>query len=151
MARNFKITLSDTDLCSRVKTVMGIPDAFLPDDVISSPDFKNKSEIYINDILAEIQEKPISDNTQDLINMSGIYYICSLLCITMPVRLPNRMENLSTKTLLQTINWDKVSEEMLGRCDDILEQILDDEGIETVLGSTIIELSDETSYPNQYI
>ena len=52
---------------------------------------------------------------------------------------------------MQTINWDKVSEEMLGRCDDILEQILDDEGIETVLGSTIIELSDETSYPNQYM
>ena len=44
----FNISLKDSDLSSRVKSVIGIPDAFLNDSLITSPDYKYKSEIYIN-------------------------------------------------------------------------------------------------------
>ena len=148
----FKITLDNATISSRVKSVIGVPDAFLSDSAITSPDFKVQAETYINDQLSEIADnyvdKTIPEQLQSKINVSAIYYMCSQLAISMPVRLPIRMENISTKTLLQTIDWFKFSEEMLGRCDSILENILEDEGIESVLGNTMIALSDETTYPN---
>lgn len=152
----FNISLKDSDLSSRVKSVIGIPDAFLNDSVITSPDFKYKAEIYINSQLNELneiyeeEEKEVSEEVQRLIDMSAIYYIAYLLCVSMPVRLPNRMENISTKTLLQTIDWYKFAEEMLGRCDDLLSKILEDEEVDSsTLGNTVIALSDETTYPNE--
>lgn len=152
----FSISLKDSDLSNRVKSVIGIPDAFLNDSVITSPDFKYKAEIYINSQLNELneiyeeEEKEVSEEVQRLIDMSAIYYIAYLLCVSMPVRLPNRMENISTKTLLQTIDWYKFAEEMLGRCDDLLNKILEDEEVDSsTLGNTIIALSDETTYPNE--
>lgn len=147
----FKISLENVELAKRVKTIIGIPEPFLNDETIISPEFKNKSEIYINNFLKEIKDIVIENETQNLINMSAIYYIAYLLCVSMPIRLPSRMENISTKTLLQTIDWYKFSDEMLGRCDDLLNKILEDEGIEISYGSTIIALSDETTYPNTTI
>lgn len=150
----FEITLDEKALSSRVKSLIGIPDAFLSDSVITSPDFKLKAQKYINKQLVQIADnynESITDELQDLVNMSGVYYIAYLLCVTMPVRLPVRMENISTKTLLQTIDWGKFADEMLGRCDDILTGVLEDEGIEMISGSTIIALSDEMSYPNTLI
>lgn len=147
----FEFSLKDEDISKRVKAIIGIPDVFLDDAIIVSPDFKGKAELYVNKQLKELEGLEPSDSTQELIDMSIIYYICYLLCITMPVRLPVRMENISTKTLLQNIDWNKVGEEMLSRADDLLEQILEDEGIELELGSTFIGLSDETSYPNSML
>lgn len=151
----FNISLKDDELSDRVKSVIGIPDAFLNDSVITSPDFKMKAEIYINSQLSEVneiyneEEREVDEETQRLIDMSAIYYISYLLCVSMPVRLPNRMENISTKTLLQTIDWYKFAEEMLSRCDDLLNKILENEEIDTTIGNTIIALSDETTYPNE--
>lgn len=150
----FKITLSNSNLATRVKSVIGVPDAFLSDDVVTSPDFKDKAQEYINNQLYDIREKyqdEVPEDIQSKIDMSAVYYICSLIGVTMPVRLPIRMENISTKTLLQTIDWYKFSEEMLSRCDSILSNMLKDEGITDDLGSTIIVLTDETVYPNTYM
>lgn len=151
----FKITLDNATISNRVKSVIGVPDAFLSDSTITSPDFKVQAETYINDQLSEIvdnyPEETKPEQLQSKINVSAIYYICSQLAISMPVRLPIRMENISTKTLLQTIDWFKFSEEMLGRCNSILDDILEDEGVESVLGNTFIALSDETTYPNASI
>lgn len=146
----FTFSLSDETIAERVKAVIGVPEVFLEDEVITSPVYKDKAIIYINKQLKEIADIEIDDNTQLLIDMAGIYYICHLLCISMQVRLPNRMENISTKTLLQQIDWYKFAEEMLGRAEDILDEILEDNGIE-ILGSTIVALSDETTYPNSYM
>ena len=44
----FEITLDEKALSSRVKSLIGIPDAFLSDSVITSPDFKLKAQKYIN-------------------------------------------------------------------------------------------------------
>lgn len=147
----FSISLEDKDISARVKSVIGIPDVFLSDVTITSPDFKDKAEMYINSQLKEIQNKKVSGTEQDLIDMSAIYYISYLLCISMPIRLPQRMENISTKTLLQNIDWYKFGEEMLGRCDDLLNKILEDNDIVIQSGTTMIALSDEMSYPNTSI
>lgn len=145
--KSFKFSLSDEDICSRVKAIMGVPDVFLEDEVITSPAYKEKAEIYLNKQLKQISEIEVDDDTQSLIDMAGSYYICYLLCVSMPLRLPNRMENISTKTLLQQIDWYKFAEEMLGRADEIIDDILEENGIE-LLGNTFIALSDETTYPN---
>lgn len=147
----FSISLEDKDISARVKSVIGIPDVFLNDDTITSPDFKDRAEIYINSQLSKIQNISIKGTEQDLIDMSAIYYISYLLCISMPIRLPQRMENISTKTLLQNIDWYKFGEEMLGRCDDLLNKILEDNDIVIQSGTTMIALSDEMSYPNTSI
>lgn len=146
----FNFSITDEVIAERVKDIIGVPDVFLEDEVITSPVYKDKAIIYINKQLKEIADKEIDDNTQLLIDMAGVYYICHLLCVSMQVRLPNRMENISTKTLLQQIDWYKFAEEMLGRADEILDDILEEEGV-VLLGNTVVALSDETTYPNPYV
>ena len=153
MIESFKFSLSDEDICSRVKAIMGVPDVFLEDEVITSPAYKDKAELYINKSLKELLELEdieLTDDLQALIDMAGTYYICYSLCVSMPLRIPNRMENISTKTLLQQIDWYKFAEEMLKRADEILDDILEENDIE-FQGGTIVALSDETTYPNSYM
>lgn len=145
----FKIDIDDIEIGKRVKAVLGVPNEFLTDDVICSPIFIKKAESYINKALKEQQEK-IEEIDKSLLEIAGIYYIGYLLCVGMDARLPKQMENLSTKTILQSINWDEKALELLEQANIILDDVLSEFEEETY-SLTIAELSDETSYPESNI
>ena len=129
----------------RVRAILGVPEDFLTDDIISSPTFLIKANKYIN--------KNIEDYNgldEGLISIAFIYYICYLLCSGMSARLPKQMENVNTKTILQSIDWDSKALEMLNQCNETLEEILEE--VEDIqYGATFAVLSDSSDYPNTSI
>lgn len=130
----------------RVRAIMGVPELILLDDVITSPDFLKRAERYIS--------KRIKDYDQldeSLLQIATVYYICYLLCPGMYARLPKQMENVSTKTVLQNIDWDKMALEMLGKCNDLIEEaILEvDDNVDYSVSFAI--LTDSSEYPNETI
>ena len=129
----------------RVRAILGVPEEYLTDDIISSPTFAIKASKYINKNISEYE-----DLDENLLNIAFIYYICYLLCSGMSARLPKQMENVNTKTVLQSIDWDSKALEMLGQCNDTLEEALED--IEDIqYGETFAVLSDASEYPNTSI
>lgn len=134
------------ELGTRVRAILGVPELILIDDVISSPVFITRAEKYINRNI-----KDYEGLDENLVEIATIYYICYLLCPGMYARLPKQMENVSTKTILQSIDWDKMALEMLGKCDEILEEaILDiDEEIDYAVSFAV--LTDASEYPNETI
>lgn len=131
------------NLESRVRAILGVPEDFLEDTVISSPTFLIKANKYVNNKIKEYTELD-----ESLITIAYIYYICYLLCFGMSARLPKQMENVNTKTVLQNIDWDSKALEMLAACDEALEEAID-EPID--YGATFAVLSDVSEYPNTSI
>lgn len=129
----------------RVRAILGVPDVYLPDEVINSPTFAAKASKYINKNIADYEELDVN-----LLNIAFVYYICYLLCTGMYARLPKQMENVNSKTVLQTIDWDSKALEMLGMCDDTIDEAIAD--IEDIqYGNTFAVLSDSSEYPNTNI
>ena len=144
-----KINLEENpidELEIRVRAIMGVPELILLNDVITSPDFLVRAERYINKRIKEYGELD-----ESLIQIATIYYICYLLCPGMYARLPKQMENVSTKTVLQNIDWDKMALEMLGKCNEVLEEaILEvDDNIDYSVSFAV--LTDSSEYPNETI
>ena len=134
------------DLPIRVRAIMGVPDLILLDDVISSPDFLLRANKYINKIIKEYEDLDTS-----LLEIAAIYYICYLICPGMYARLPKQMENTSTKTILQSIDWDKMALDMLGKCNEILEEAILDVVDEIDYSVSFAVLTDTSEYPNTNI
>ena len=134
------------DLEDRVRAIMGVPELILIDDVISSPVFLARAEKYINRRIKEYEELD-----ESLIQIATLYYICYLLCPGMYARLPKQMENVSTKTVLQNIDWDKMALDMLAKCNEVLEEALleIDEDIDYSVSFAV--LTDSSEYPNETI
>lgn len=133
------------DLNSRVRAVLGVPEEFLTDDIISSPTFLVKANKYINKKIAEYEGLD-----ENLIKIAYIYYICYLLCSGMYARLPKQMENVNTKTILQNIDWDSKALEMLDKCNETLEETIE-EFDEIQYGDSYAVLTDSSEYPNTLI
>lgn len=150
MAIDFKKRFQQAELGIRVRAIMGVPEEILEDIVISSPTFLEKASRYINKHINKYDEEQLTD-VNELLNIAYLYYICYLLCSGMNTRLPKQMENKSTKTIMQSIDWDKRALDMLGKCDDILEDILEelDGGYE--YGNTMAVLTEESPYPNELV
>lgn len=134
------------DLGARVRAIMGVPELILSNDIISSPVFINKAERYINKNI-----KDYEGLDEYLIIVATIYYICYLLCPGMYARLPKQMENVSTKTILQSIDWDKMALDMLDKCSETInDAILEiDEDIDYSVSFAVLTNSSE--YPNTTI
>lgn len=133
------------DLNIRVRAILGIPEEFLEDAVISSPTFVIKANKYINKKIEDYEELD-----ESLLTIAYIYYVCYLLCVGMPARLPKQMENVNTKTVLQNIDWDAKALEMLDNCNDTLEEAIED--VEDIqYGATFAVLSNPSEYPNTSI
>lgn len=148
----FEIDTDEVEIGKRVRSVMGVPEAFLTDDVINSPIFIQKSESYINKALKDYNEEleNIEDLDKSLLNIASIYYISYLLCVGMDARLPKQMDNISTKTILQAINWDEKAIEYLNQAKELIDDFLQEFEDENYY-STIAELSDEQDYPESNI
>lgn len=151
-----KFEENNEELSNRVRAILGVPEEILTDDIISSPVFELRASKYINKkvnsyITNETEEISEEDIDKDLLEIAYIYYICYLLCFGMDARLPKQMENTSTKTILQTINWDEKALEMLQTCDDTIDSAMEEVIGETDLGFTFAVLTDESEYPNTTI
>lgn len=129
----------------RVRAILGVPEEILTDEIINSPTFIIKANKYINKVIANYE-----DLDDSLLNIAFIYYVCYLLCFGMHARLPKQMENVNTKTVLQSIDWDSKALEMLGQCNETLDAAIED--IEDIdYGQTFAVLTDSSEYPNTMI
>jgi hypothetical protein len=138
-----KVTLSEN-----VRAILGVPEEILTDEIISSPIFAAKAEKYINKKVKDYEESELDMN---LLNVSYSYYVSYLLCVGMDARLPKQMENLSTKTILQSINWIQKAEEMLAKCNEIIDDVIEAIDGEVETGSTFAVLTGTSEYPNTLI
>lgn len=144
---NFK---DDYEIVLRVKSVIGIPEEMIKNEDIISPPNKIKTEKYINDKIKNISSE-LKDYDINNLKIAYIYHIAYLMSFSMPARLPQRMENISTKTQLQPIDWYKFGQEMLKLCDEMIDSVLEDHGESTTYGTTMIDLSDAVAYPNELV
>lgn len=145
---SIKIDMDSSILSENVRAILGVPEEILTDDIISSPVFSTKAEKYIN---KQLEDYDILEEDMDFLKIAFSYYVSYLLCVGMDARLPKQMENLSTKTILQSINWINKAEEMLSKCNEIIDDIIEsiDDTVET--GSTFAVLTDSSEYPNETI
>lgn len=150
MTRKFTDIFSVKELGTRIRAIMGVPEEILDDVVINSPTFKIKASTYINKKISDYTEEQLSPSFE-LLNIAYLYYICYLLCTGMYARLPKQMENVSTKTILQAIDWDSKALEMLNKCDEILDEILSELDDNFQYGNTFAVLTDASEYPNTNI
>lgn len=146
MSIEFKI--GNNTLSDNVRAILGVPEEILTNDIISSPVFLSKAEKYINKKVKDYEEKELD---LDLLKVSYSYYISYLLCVGMDARLPKQMENLSTKTILQSIDWIQKAEEMLAKCNEIINDVIEAIDGEVETGSTFAVLTDSSEYPNTLI
>lgn len=143
-----KIIDNEEEIYGRVQSVLGIPSVLLDSKDVVSPEYKLKAENYIKKSLFNIYEQ-IDDKDKSFVEIAYIYYLTYLISKTMPIRLPKTMKNVSTETTLQTIDWKQFGEEMLANCDEMLSQLLEDYGEEVTIGYTMVDLSDQSTYPNE--
>lgn len=148
MAKKFEIKLTQTETGKRIRAILGVPEAVLTDEVISSLTFIKKTELYINRQIKDYINY-INDETEyGLLNVAAMYYLSYLLCVGMDARLPKQMENLSTKTILQNISWDAKALEMLEKAQESISDFLSEYDIDEVdYSMTFADLSDEMEYP----
>ena len=149
MISEYKIKLGQEAIGKRIRAILGIPEGFLDDEVISSSIFIKQAENYINKNISKYLEV-IDENNTNLLEISSMYYISYLLCTGMDARLPKQMENLSTKTVLNSINWVEKALEMLNKADEILDDFLEDYTDDNGY-NTFADLSDEMDYPETNI
>lgn len=149
MIDKFEIKLGEEAIGKRIRAILGVPEAILTNEIISSSIFKKQAENFINKNIAEFLEL-IDKNNTNLLEISSMYYIAYLLCSGMDARLPKQMENLSTKTVLNSINWDEKAIEMLNMANEILEEFLEDYSDDNGY-NTFADLSDEMEYPETNI
>ena len=149
MIGKYEIKLGEEAIGKRIRAILGVPEAILTNEIITSSIFKKQAENYINKNIKEYLDL-IDENNTNLLEISSMYYIAYLLCTGMDSRLPKQMENLSTKTVLNSINWDEKALEMLAKADEILDNFLEDYTDDNGY-NTIAELSDEMEYPETNI
>lgn len=149
MAIDFEET--PEELGNQVRAILGVPQEFLTDEVISSPVFLKQAETYINKKISEYTIKQES-TPEELLKIGYIYYVCYLLCLGMYARLPKQMDNVNTKTILLSIDWNQMALDMLDRCDEIVDNALEDFQDEDInYGNTYAVLTDASEYPNTTI
>lgn len=134
------------ELPVRARAILGVPEEILTDETISSPIFALKASKYVN---KKIQEYENIDS--DLLEIAYIYYICYLLCGGMYARLPKEMSNTSTKTVLQSINWDEKALELLSICDETIDTAIGEIVDDLEIGNSFAVLTSLSEYPNTTI
>lgn len=149
----FELTIEKEEIGKRVRAILGVPETFLTDDVINSPIFIERTSKYINKAIKEYSEqlKEFEKVDYSLLEIASMYYVSYLLCIGMDARLPKQMENLSTKTLLQNINWDAKALELLNKVHEIIEEFLLEYDIEDDGFNSFAVLTDVSEYPETNI
>lgn len=133
----------------RVRAIIGVPEPILTNEIISSPIFKKQTENFINKRIKEYLEN-IDEEDLGLLEVASMYYLSYLLCVGMDARLPKQMENLSTKTVLNSINWDEKALELLDKANELIDDFLAEFDVDEGY-NTFADLSDEVEYPETNI
>lgn len=150
MVINFSDEIEEIELGTRIRAIIGVPEEILDDDTISSPTFRLQAQKYINKKIKQYSEEQLESDIE-LIKIAYLYYICYLLCSGMYARLPKQMENISTKTIMQSIDWDSKALDMLNKCDNTIQEVISEIDDSYEYGNTFAVLTDESEYPNTNI
>lgn len=147
---DFSKKFAEQELGQKIRAIIGVPEEILENSVVSSPTFKIRASKYINKQINKYEEEQLS-NSFELLDIAYLYYICYLLCAGMYARLPKQMENKSTKTIMESIDWDSKAIDMLSKCNDILDEIISEIDDEFIYGDSFAVLTNESQYPNTNI
>lgn len=150
MVIEFSKNFTEVELGMRVRAIMGVPEEILDDTIINSPTFKIISSNYINKQISKYEEIQLESNLE-LLNIAYLYHICYQICTGMYARLPKQMENTSTKTIMQSIDWDSKAIEMLSKCNDVVEEVILEIDDEIDYGNSFAVLTEASEYPNTSI
>lgn len=150
MVIEFSKNFTEVELGMRVRAIMGVPEEILDDTIINSPTFKIISSNYINKQISKYEEIQLENNLE-LLNIAYLYHICYQICTGMYARLPKQMENISTKTIMQSIDWDSKAVEMLLKCNDVVEEVILEIDDEVDYGNSFAVLTEVSEYPNTSI
>ena len=74
MIDKFEIKLGEEAIGKRIRAILGVPEAILTNEIISSSIFKKQAENFINKNIAEFLEL-IDKNNTNLLEISSMYYI----------------------------------------------------------------------------
>lgn len=145
----FKLEIEPDDYLLRIKYILGIPsisDFLIKEEVVAAEIF-GEAQIFINKFT---KKYPDVDWEADKERLESVLIVYSgyLLCPSMQVRIPEKMKDIDTETILK-IDWNTLEDKLLIRANKMLDDLLEDLGIEIpTYGLTLMELTDEAAYPN---
>lgn len=109
----------------RVRALLGVDNAYLPDNVINSPDFLALSEMEIIKIVPNYEELEGEDKLY--FESAIIYDLGARLCPSMKNRLPKKSSGVHFQSELST-DWDKMRAMLLFERDRFISSISGYEG-----------------------
>lgn len=105
----------------RVRGVMGLTAAYLPNDVINQPEHLTLAEAEIIKLIPDYTSKTGDDKTK--LESVTVFEVARRICPTMPARLPKTQQGPHAKTDLQSIDWNKRSADLLTDRNTIVEEL----------------------------
>jgi hypothetical protein len=114
--------LTDEGYENRIRGVLGIDAAYLPDEVINGDDFLTVGEINIIDLMPDYASKTGDDKIRLI--AATVCEVARLICPTLPVRLPKTQQGPHGKYDLQSIDWHKKEQELLDKRDTLLGKLI---------------------------
>lgn len=93
----------------RVRSKLGVPDAYLPDEIIQQPEFISVAEATIIGQVPDYENLTGDDRT--FLEAAVVCACAALLCPGMPARLPNRETGPHESYSLYT-DWNNVKAEL---------------------------------------
>lgn len=113
--------LTEDDYESRIRDVLGVDAAYLPNEVINQSDFLTVGELNIIDLVPDYEDKTGNDKIR--LVAATICEVARLICPTIPVRLPRIQQGPHGKHDLQYIDWTKKATELMGKRDVLLSKL----------------------------
>lgn len=114
--------LTEDDYESRIRDVLGVDAAYLPNEVINQSDFLTVGELNIIDLVPDYEDKTGNDKIR--LVAATICEVARLICPTIPVRLPKTQQGPHGKYDLQSIDWHKKEQELLDKRDTLLGKLI---------------------------
>lgn len=109
---------------NRIRYVLGVDEAYLPNDVLQSPDIIDMAEINIIDMIPGYSSIQGSNKTK--LENATILESAILVCKGMPARLPIKEAGPHRNHELD-IDWEKLEKKLKAQRDGVISDILEDE------------------------
>lgn len=114
------LILTTTGWEGRIRSKLGVDEAYLPATEIQQPDFISVAEYNIIDLVPNYAE--LAGKDRIYLEAATVCECAQLICPTMPARLPTREQGPHVTTEL-TIDWEKKQKELQAERDVCLSKI----------------------------
>lgn len=147
---SYESEMTPEQYCNNVRYNIGVDEVYVSNQDILSPTNDVMFKNFLKKQTADLPDQEITaDSLIELIDAAKVCYTSSRIARTMNTRLPIRMENLSTKTLLAETDWDALADKMEASASELLADLVDELATEeTIVGSTIVDLTGSNEYTN---